>query len=120
MPNEITDAAARSAKASKTLDTMRARIVKADAARTEAAHQARAAQVKMIEEASPHTRGWTLIGFRQIGNSRWLPRTRGDGPFPLVAFRCQHAGMDPSRTFVDDGASRLPRTRGDGPRLCLL
>ena len=29
MPNEITDAAARSAKASKTLDTMRARIVKA-------------------------------------------------------------------------------------------
>ena len=33
MPNEITDAAARSAKASKTLDTMRARIVKADEAR---------------------------------------------------------------------------------------
>ena len=32
MPNEITDAAARSAKASKTLDTMRARIVKADEA----------------------------------------------------------------------------------------
>ena len=46
MPNEITDAAARSAKASNTLDTMRARIVKADAARTEAAHQARAVQVK--------------------------------------------------------------------------
>ena len=38
MPNEITDAAARSAKASKTLDTMRARIVKADEARTDAAH----------------------------------------------------------------------------------
>ena len=46
MPNEVTDAAARSAKASKTLDPMRARIVKADAARTEAAHHARAAQVK--------------------------------------------------------------------------
>ena len=46
MPNEVTEAAARSAKASKTLDTMRARIVKADAARTEAAHQTRAAQVK--------------------------------------------------------------------------
>ena len=41
MPNEFTDDAARSAKASKTLDTMRARIVKADAA-----HHARAAQVK--------------------------------------------------------------------------
>ena len=40
MPNEITDAAARSAKASKTLDTMRARIVKADEARTDAAHEA--------------------------------------------------------------------------------
>ena len=45
MPTDITDAAARSAKASKTLDTMRARIIKADEARTEAAHQARAAQV---------------------------------------------------------------------------
>ena len=46
MSNEITDAAARTAKASKTLDTMRARIVKADEARTEAAHETRAAQVK--------------------------------------------------------------------------
>ena len=45
MPTELTDAAARSAKASKTLDTMRARIVKADEARTDAAHNARAAQV---------------------------------------------------------------------------
>ena len=41
MPNEITDAAARSAKASKALDTMRARAVKAD----EAAYHVRAAQV---------------------------------------------------------------------------
>ena len=32
MPNEITLAAARSAKAAKTLDTMRARITKADEA----------------------------------------------------------------------------------------
>ena len=47
MPNEFTDAAARSAKASKTLDTMRARIVKADAA-----HHARAAQVKEAATAS--------------------------------------------------------------------
>ena len=44
--NEITTAGTRSAKASKALDTMRARIVKADEARTEAAHNARAAQVK--------------------------------------------------------------------------
>ena len=43
MPN--TDAAARSAKATKALDTMRARIVEADEARTNAAHEARAAQV---------------------------------------------------------------------------
>ena len=45
MPNEITTAGALSTKASKALDTMRARIVKADEARTEAAHQTRAAQV---------------------------------------------------------------------------
>ena len=45
MPNDITQATALSTKASKTLDTMRARIVKADEARTEAAHHARAAQV---------------------------------------------------------------------------
>ena len=42
---EITAAAARSAKATKSLDTMRARILKADEARTDAAHEARAAQV---------------------------------------------------------------------------
>ena len=36
MPNDITDAAARSAKARKTLDRMRARAVKADEARTAA------------------------------------------------------------------------------------
>ena len=44
MPNNITDAAARSAKARKTLDRMRARAVKADeawdAVATEAANQA--------------------------------------------------------------------------------
>ena len=45
MPNDITDAAARTAKARKTLDRMRARAVKADEARTAAAHHARAAQV---------------------------------------------------------------------------
>ena len=45
MPNDITQATALSAKASKRLDTMRARIVKADDARTETGHTARAAQV---------------------------------------------------------------------------
>ena len=43
--NDITTAATRSTKASKALDTMRARITKADEARTEAAHQTRASQV---------------------------------------------------------------------------
>ena len=45
MPNNITDAAAATAKARKTLDRMCARAVKADEARTVAAHHARAAQV---------------------------------------------------------------------------
>ena len=45
MPNEITDADTLSTKARKALDTMRARAVKADEARTDAAHHARAAQV---------------------------------------------------------------------------
>ena len=44
-PDELTTAAALRAKAMKALDTMRARIVKADEARTEAARQTRAAQV---------------------------------------------------------------------------
>ena len=43
--NDITTAATRSTKASKALALMRARIVKADEARTDAAHEARAAQV---------------------------------------------------------------------------
>ena len=100
MPNEITGAAARSAKASKTLDTMRARIVKADAARTGAAHQARAAQVKMIEEASPHTRGWTLAGHSLTTALQGFPA---------------HAGMDPVFACSDRISGGLPRTRGDGP-----
>ena len=45
MPNDITQATALSTKASKSLDTMRARIVKADDARTKTWHTARAAQV---------------------------------------------------------------------------
>ena len=45
MPNDITQATALSTKANKTLDTMRARIVKADDARTETMHKARAGQV---------------------------------------------------------------------------
>ena len=43
--DETTTAATLSTKASKALDTMRARIVKADEARTDAAHATRAAQV---------------------------------------------------------------------------
>ena len=45
MTKEIADAGTLSTKAGKALDTMRARAVKADEARTEAAHRARAAQV---------------------------------------------------------------------------
>ena len=45
MPKTITTASALSTKASKALDLMRARAVKADEARTAAAHHARAAQV---------------------------------------------------------------------------
>ena len=48
MPNEISSAAAKSAKATKTLDTMRARIENGGAARTEAAHESRAAQVAEV------------------------------------------------------------------------
>ena len=44
-PDELTTAAALRGQAAKALDTMRARIVKADEARTEAAHHTRAAQV---------------------------------------------------------------------------
>ena len=45
MTKEIADAGTLSTKASKALDRMHARAVKADEARTEAAHHARAAQV---------------------------------------------------------------------------
>ena len=45
MLNEISEATALSTKASKALDLMRARIVKADDACTETVHKARAAQV---------------------------------------------------------------------------
>ena len=63
---EITAAAARSAKATKSLDTMRARILKADEARTDAAHQTRAAQVaEAATEAATSNReaaeAWDLL-----------------------------------------------------------
>ena len=45
MTSEIATAGKLSTKASKALDTMRARIVKADEAHAEAAHQSRAAMV---------------------------------------------------------------------------
>ena len=53
-----------------------------------------------IEQASPHTRGWTPDDFRQI--------------FPECGFPA-HAGMDPSRSISGGRSRRLPRTRGDGP-----
>ena len=51
--------------------------------------------------ASPHTRGWTLLGPR-------IPL--GGAGFPA------HAGMDPGRAAGRPASRRLPRTRGDGPR----
>ena len=45
MPNEITNASTLSDKASKALEVMRSRAVRADDARTESAHKARAAKV---------------------------------------------------------------------------
>ena len=91
--------------------------------------------------ASPHTRGWTLIG--RVGRQRalgfpahagmdhrfWrggtprtrLPRTRGDGPGGPVrpphrgsGFPA-HAGMDRTPGMASIVSLRLPRTRGDGP-----
>ena len=71
MPNEITDAAARSVKATKALDTMRARIVKAD----EGAHRGRA----------PHARHPGRRG-RDRGRDR-QPRRRRDVSGVLDAAR---------------------------------
>ena len=91
--------------------------------------------------ASPHTRGWThpldrpphlLPGFpahagmdpgrRSTGApSRWLPRTRGDGP-DNCAYRDSARRASPhTRGWTHSGgadaggAPGLPRTRGDGP-----
>ena len=56
--------------------------------------------VQTLDQASPHTRGWTpACGFL-------LRRHRG---FPA------HAGMDPARSGSRGLTRRLPRTRGDGP-----
>ena len=55
----------------------------------------------LARRASPHTRGWTVLGRRR--------RRRGSG-FPA------HAGMDPSVARPDRRAVGLPRTRGDGPQ----
>ena len=113
--------------------------------------------------ASPHTRGWTRgdhpraedrVGFpahagmdpgrrQPDGVRKWLPRTRGDGPWsgrsrvrhraasphtrgwtraphrarrPRSGFPA-HAGMDPTAARPLCTTRRLPRTRGDGPRL---
>ena len=89
MPNETTPAAARSAKATKTLDTMRARITKADEARTDAAHEARAAQVaEAATEAATANRlaaeAWDALAThagKQAG--RVSPRRRAGRTHPL-------------------------------------
>ena len=111
--------------------------------------------------ASPHTRGWTLVDREREPLQRgfpahagmdpalalrrspfpWLPRTRGDGPSPILVTRFRskasphtrgwtrsiparrqsargfpaHAGMDPGFTADVQPHQRLPRTRGDGP-----
>ena len=111
--------------------------------------------------ASPHTRGWTprrTTRFLSPGgfpahagmdlrsrpfrrHSRWLPRTRGDGPasgrsraarpsasphtrgwtaptrrraVSRIGFPA-HAGMDPWSRWCSAARAGLPRTRGDGP-----
>ena len=52
------------------------------------------------EEASPHTRGWTLMRMATV---------EGRLGFPA------HAGMDPAPTSSGGKLGGLPRTRGDGP-----
>ena len=56
----------------------------------------------VLDEASPHTRGWTR------GNPDAGQPDRG---FPA------HAGMDPPASAGAPAPPRLPRTRGDGPRM---
>ena len=114
------------------------------------------------DAASPHTRGWThpeplhaLVaggfpahaGMDPAGKAHQsragrLPRTRGDGPLPLVDDElpcgasphtrgwtfdglCKphlphgfpaHAGMDLAHVGLPSAGLGLPRTRGDGPR----
>ena len=114
-----------------------------------------------LEADSPHARGWTFgEGVRELGEtgfparagmdrwrgwrsprSRWIPRTRGDGPRytpspsapsadsphargwtrllqvvrRLVPGFPARAGMDPSAGSRDRARFRIPRTRGDGP-----
>ena len=116
--------------------------------------------------AAPHARGWTLCygeadGFNTgcparagmdprrgtpATSTRWLPRTRGDGPqyatqdffsdmaaahargwtWPLQLDDDQRrgcparAGVNPGRPRPGRGSTRLPRTRGDGPIPCAI
>ena len=56
--------------------------------------------VTTYDEASPHTRGWTLVGDDAAMGRRGFPA---------------HAGMDPLRLVHPTSLPRLPRTRGDGP-----
>ena len=98
-------------------------------------------RAEFAAEASPHTRGWTLIAHRHgslecgfpahagmdPGRRRRVlrggpasPHTRGwtlhglDKLVATVGFPA-HAGMDPPGVTSERIRSRLPRTRGDGP-----
>ena len=58
-----------------------------------------------VNQAPPHTRGWTLAG---------QPRRRCRTGSPA------HAGMDPSHRHHDAAERGLPRTRGDGPSTLVM
>ena len=83
MPNDITAAGTLSTKATKALDTMRARIVKADEARAVQAAEAAAAAVTANRDAA------------EAWHSRAAPVTRTPRPGGTVGRRCPRASAPP-------------------------
>ena len=78
MTKEIADAGTLSTKAGKVLDRMRARAVKADEARTEAAHHARAAQV-----VGAAAEAWDALATEAADQAEQCrPRGRAGRPHP--------------------------------------
>ena len=91
---------------------------------------------------SPHTRGWTANcpaprrhchvfpahagmdrrDIRRIAGLAGVPRTRGDGPWPIpspkrwICVFPAHAGMDRLAALQIRRPLGVPRTRGDGPK----